>query len=191
MKNNLIAGFGGFLCIAVLSYLNSLDETNLWLIPPFGASMVLVMAVHESPLAHPKNILFGHILSALSGVIVFAVFGISSLSIALAVALAIFTMMATKTVHPPAGANPIIAVMGAKGAVEILYRKDIGDEDKISKHTSEYEERFLNPFVAAERGYIDDVIMPRNVRPRIAKALKLLRNKKLSNPWKKHDNLPL
>ena len=48
-----------------------------------------------------------------------------------------------------------------------------------------------NPFVAAERGYIDDVIMPRNVRPRIAKALKLLRNKKLSNPWKKHDNLPL
>ena len=84
-----------------------------------------------------------------------------------------------------------IAVMGAKGAVEILYRKDIGDEDKINKHTSEYEERFLNPFVAAERGYIDDVIMPRNVRPRIAKALKLLRNKKLSNPWKKHDNLPL
>ena len=81
--------------------------------------------------------------------------------------------------------------MGAKGAVEILYRKDIGDEDKIDKHTSEYEERFLNPFVASERGYIDDVIMPRNVRPRIAKALKLLRNKKLSNPWKKHDNLPL
>tara|TARA_B000000609_G_scaffold96616_1_gene73714 strand:- start:19 stop:984 length:966 start_codon:yes stop_codon:yes gene_type:complete len=84
-----------------------------------------------------------------------------------------------------------IAVMGAKGAVEILYRKDIGDDEIINKHTSEYEERFLNPFVAAERGYIDDVIMPRNVRPRIAKALKLLRNKKLSNPWKKHDNLPL
>ena len=84
-----------------------------------------------------------------------------------------------------------IAVMGAKGAVEILYRKDIGNNDLINKHTSEYEERFLNPFVAAERGYIDDVIMPRNIRQRIAKALKLLRNKKLSNPWKKHDNLPL
>ena len=69
-----------------------------------------------------------------------------------------------------------IAVMGAKGAVEILYRKDIGDDEIINKHTSEYEERFLNPFVAAERGYIDDVIMPRNIRPRIAKALKLLRN---------------
>ena len=84
-----------------------------------------------------------------------------------------------------------IAVMGAKGAVEILYRKDIKDKDKIDRHTSEYEERFLNPFVAAERGYVDDVIMPRNIRPRIARALKLLRNKKLSNPWKKHDNLPL
>ena len=69
-----------------------------------------------------------------------------------------------------------IAVMGAKGAVEILYRKDIGDDEIINKHTSEYEERFKS-FVAAERGYIDDVIMPRNIRPRIAKALKLLRNK--------------
>ena len=84
-----------------------------------------------------------------------------------------------------------IAVMGAKGAVEILYRKNLDDEEKINKHTKEYEERFLNPFVAAERGYIDDVIMPRNIRPRISKALNLLRKKKLSNPWKKHDNLPL
>jgi CBS-domain-containing membrane protein len=88
--------------------------------------MVLVMAVHESPLAHPKNILFGHILSALSGVIVFAVFGISSLSIALAVSLAIFTMMITKTVHPPAGANPIIAVMGAKGLSFVLMPVAVG-----------------------------------------------------------------
>ena len=84
-----------------------------------------------------------------------------------------------------------IAVMGAKGAVEIIYRNDIGDEEKIKKHTEAYEDRFLNPFVAAERGYVDDVIMPRNSRSRIGKALKMLRNKKLSNPWKKHDNLPL
>jgi propionyl-CoA carboxylase beta chain len=84
-----------------------------------------------------------------------------------------------------------IAVMGAKGAVEILYRKEIEDTKKIQEHTEFYEDRFLNPFVAAERGYIDDVIMPRNIRPRIGNALKLLRNKKLSNPWKKHDNLPL
>lgn len=120
MKNNFISAFGAFVCIFILATLNSYYEGNFWLIPPFGASMVLVMAVHESPLAHPKNILFGHILSALSGVIVFTVFGISSLSIALAVALAIFTMMLTKTVHPPAGANPIIAVMGAKGLSFVL-----------------------------------------------------------------------
>ena len=70
MKNSFISGLGGFLCISLLAYLNSFDESNLWLIPPFGASMVLVMSVHESPLAHPKNVFFGHVISALSGVIV-------------------------------------------------------------------------------------------------------------------------
>ena len=72
MKNNFISAIGAFVCIFILATLNSYYEGNFWLIPPFGASMVLVMAVHESPLAHPKNILFGHILSALSGVVVFA-----------------------------------------------------------------------------------------------------------------------
>ena len=115
MKNNIISAFGGFLCILALTYFNSFDESNLWLVPPFGASMVLVMSVHESPLAHPRNILFGHMLSALSGVLIFSMLGFSSLSVGLAVGLAIFLMMATKTVHPPAGANPIIAVLGAKG----------------------------------------------------------------------------
>ena len=114
MKNNIISAFGAFLCISALAYLNSFDESNLWLIPPFGASMVLVMAVHESPLAHPKNILFGHILSAFSGVFVYSILGFSFLSVGLGVGLAIFLMMATKTVHPPAGANPIIAVLGAE-----------------------------------------------------------------------------
>lgn len=84
-----------------------------------------------------------------------------------------------------------IAVMGAKGAVEIIHRSDIGDEDKIAAHTKEYEDRFLSPFVAAERGYIDDVIMPHSTRRRVGKALRLLRSKELSNPWKKHDNIPL
>ncbi|MEO1747021.1 MAG: acyl-CoA carboxylase subunit beta [Pseudomonadota bacterium] len=84
-----------------------------------------------------------------------------------------------------------IAVMGAKGAVEIIHRKDIGDDEKIAAHTKEYEDRFLSPFVAAERGYIDEVIMPRSTRRRVARALRLLRNKDLQNPWKKHDNIPL
>ncbi|MBO6901972.1 MAG: acyl-CoA carboxylase subunit beta [Rhizobiaceae bacterium] len=84
-----------------------------------------------------------------------------------------------------------IAVMGAKGAVEIIYRKDINDPEKIAKHTKEYEDRFLSPFVAAERGYIDEVIMPHSTRRRVARGLRLLRNKELTNPWKKHDNIPL
>jgi len=120
MKNNIISAFGGFLCISILAYFNSFDASNVWLIPPFGASMVLVMSAHESPLAHPRNILFGHILSALSGVFVFSILGFSSLSVGLAVGLAIFLMMATKTVHPPAGANPIIAILGAKGISFVL-----------------------------------------------------------------------
>ena len=84
-----------------------------------------------------------------------------------------------------------IAVMGAKGAVEIIFRKDIGDADKIAEHTKMYEDRFLSPFVAAERGYIDEVIMPHSTRCRIARGLRMLRNKDLENPWKKHDNIPL
>jgi propionyl-CoA carboxylase beta subunit len=84
-----------------------------------------------------------------------------------------------------------IAVMGAKGAVEIIFRADMGDAKKIAARTKEYEDRFLSPFVAAERGYIDDVIMPRATRPRIAKALAMLRGKRVEMPGRKHDNLPL
>lgn len=84
-----------------------------------------------------------------------------------------------------------IAVMGAKGAIEILYRSELNDPEKIAKRTEDYEDRFANPFVAAERGYVDDVIMPHSSRRRIAKAFASLKNKKLENPWKKHDNIPL
>ena len=84
-----------------------------------------------------------------------------------------------------------IAVMGSKGAVEIIFRQDIGDPEKIEQRTQEYQERFANPFVAGSLGFIDDVIMPRNTRRRICRALNLLENKKLKNPWKKHANIPL
>ncbi|MGE5721680.1 MAG: acyl-CoA carboxylase subunit beta [Sphingomonadales bacterium] len=84
-----------------------------------------------------------------------------------------------------------IAVMGAKGAVEIIFRKDIGDADKIAERTRDYEERFANPFVAASMGFIDEVIMPHSTRRRIALGLRKLRDKQLENPWKKHDNIPL
>ena len=84
-----------------------------------------------------------------------------------------------------------IAVMGAKGAVEIIFRADLGNEEKITSRTAEYAEKFANPFVAGARGYIDDIIMPQNTRNRVARAFVMLKNKKLENPWKKHDNIPL
>ena len=84
-----------------------------------------------------------------------------------------------------------IAVMGAKGAVEIIFRQDKDDPAKLDARTQEYREKFANPFVAAQKGFIDDVIMPRNTRARIAKALRMLRTKKLENPWRKHANIPL
>ncbi|MER2508809.1 MAG: acyl-CoA carboxylase subunit beta, partial [Amaricoccus sp.] len=84
-----------------------------------------------------------------------------------------------------------IAVMGAKGAVEILYRSELGDPGKIAERTKDYETRFANPFVAAEKGFIDEVIMPHSTRKRVARALASLRTKRLTNPWKKHDNIPL
>ena len=81
--------------------------------------------------------------------------------------------------------------MGAKGAVEILYRQELVDLEKIKKRTKEYEERFANPFVAAEKGFIDEVISPSSTRKRISRAFAALRGKSLKNPWKKHDNIPL
>ncbi len=84
-----------------------------------------------------------------------------------------------------------IAVMGPKGAAEILYRSELDDADKIAARIEEYEERFANPFIAAERGYIDEVIMPHSTRMRVARALDMLRSKTDDRPWRKHDNIPL
>ena len=84
-----------------------------------------------------------------------------------------------------------IAVMGPKGAVEIIFRDDLKDKKKIEQRTEEYRKKFANPFIAASRGFIDDVIMPDATRLRICKALKMLKNKFLKNPPKKHNNIPL
>jgi propionyl-CoA carboxylase beta chain len=84
-----------------------------------------------------------------------------------------------------------IAVMGAKGAVEIIFRADLADPEKIAARTREYEEQFLSPFAAAERGYVDDVIMPHETRARVARALAMLRDKRVEMPRRKHDNLPV
>jgi propionyl-CoA carboxylase beta chain len=81
--------------------------------------------------------------------------------------------------------------MGPKGAVEIIFRKDIGDKEKIEARTEEYRKKFANPFIASKRGYIDDVIMPHATRKRVARSLAMLRNKSVENPWRKHGNIPL
>ena len=84
-----------------------------------------------------------------------------------------------------------IAVMGSKGAVEIIFRQEADNPEKIASRTEEYQQRFANPFVAGHRGFIDDVILPRDSRCRISRSLDMLRGKQLSNPWRKHGNIPL
>jgi propionyl-CoA carboxylase beta chain len=87
--------------------------------------------------------------------------------------------------------NAEIAVMGAKGAVEIIFREDKGDPAKLAAREAEYKARFANPFVAGARGYIDDVIQPHETRGGSAARSTMLRDKKLENPWRKHGNIPL
>ena len=126
IKNILISSFGAFLCMFLIAYFNTIDKSNIWLIPPFGASLVLVMAVHDSPLAKPRNVFFGHIFSASSGVLMFYILGNNPVSIALGLTLAIMIMQITKTIHPPAGANPIIAILGAKSFEFVIMPVAVG-----------------------------------------------------------------
>ena len=84
-----------------------------------------------------------------------------------------------------------IDAMGARGVVEITVREDRGDLAKLPAEEAEYKARFVNPFVAGARGFIDDVILPHETRRRICRSLVMLRDKKIENPWRKHGNIPL
>ena len=84
-----------------------------------------------------------------------------------------------------------IAVMGPKGAVEIIFREEKNDPAKLAEREAEYKAKFANPFVAGARGFIDDVIMPHETRKRICRSLAMLQNKDIENPWRKHGNIPL
>ncbi|MCI5049650.1 MAG: acyl-CoA carboxylase subunit beta [Rickettsiales bacterium] len=84
-----------------------------------------------------------------------------------------------------------IAVMGPEGAVEIIFKGKLEGKEDVDAKVEEYRDRFASPFSAAGRGYLDDVIRPQNTRWRLCRTLSMLRDKKLDNPWKKHDNLPL
>ena len=110
IKRALLAGLGGFAAIFCLAFLTQRSGTLL-LIAPFGASCVLVFALPKSPLAQPRNLVGGHLVSTLTGLAVFAIFGASPLAFGLGVGLAITAMLLTDTTHPPAGADPIVVIL--------------------------------------------------------------------------------
>lgn len=110
-KHIVIAGIGAFLAILALMLLQAALDLP-WLMASFGASCLIVFALPDSPLAQPRNVIGGHALAAAAGLLVAEAFGVSMWSMALAVALAIMVMLWTRTPHPPAGANPLIVMMG-------------------------------------------------------------------------------
>ncbi|MBH8609386.1 HPP family protein [Thermoactinomyces sp. CICC 10521] len=112
VPTNVILGFiGGFITIFSLAYLTEWSKIT-WLMAPFGASCVLAFAVWDAPLSQPRNIIGGHFLSTLVGILCLKIFGNHPWVIALGVGLAISLMVLTKTTHPPAGADPIVVILG-------------------------------------------------------------------------------
>jgi len=96
-------------------------ELGLWLIASFGASTVIVFGYNDHPFAQPKNIFFGHLLSALVGILFTTFFGISFITLGLAVGIGVMLMMAFKITHPPAGGNPIIVMIGGVSFEFLLF----------------------------------------------------------------------
>ncbi|GGB85458.1 hypothetical protein GCM10011352_09110 [Marinobacterium zhoushanense] len=109
-----IAGLGAMLCITALSSLTMLSSSFIWLMAPFGATMVILFALPESPLAQPRNIVLGHMLTTTIGLCVLSLVGVESWSLGLAVGLAVALMMLTRTTHPPAGANPLVVMLAGE-----------------------------------------------------------------------------
>lgn len=111
VKDAVTGLIGGFMTIWLLLYLTDVTNT-LWLMAPFGASCVLVFAAWNAPLSQPRNIIGGHVISTFIGLVLYYTFGNELWTLALGVGLAIMCMMLTKTTHPPAGANPILVILG-------------------------------------------------------------------------------
>jgi len=107
----ITAGIGAMACITTLGLMDQLTNPMVWLMAPFGATMVILFGLPESPLAQPRNIIAGHLLTSLIGLIVMELLGVSAWSMGLAVGLAVTLMLVTKTTHPPAGANPILIML--------------------------------------------------------------------------------
>ena len=111
---SVIAGIGATLAIGLLSFLElSLSEVAL-IMAPFGATTVLVFGVPDSPLAQPKNVIFGHLITAIIGIVFTQYVGVTPLTLALATGLGVSVMLLTKTTHPPAGANPMLIMLAGQ-----------------------------------------------------------------------------
>src|SRR5699024_8080693 len=104
---------GAMICITILSML-TINHNGRWLMAPFGATMVILFGLPLSPLAQPKNIVIGHILSATIGLIVLNMLGVSEWSLGIAVGMSVFLMIMTNTIHPPAGANPLVIMLAGE-----------------------------------------------------------------------------
>ncbi|MCM3720997.1 HPP family protein [Solibacillus isronensis] len=111
VKDSFTGLTGGFLTILTLIYFTNLTSTE-WLMAPFGASCVLVFGVWNAPLSQPRNVIGGHLVATFVGLLIFHLFGNEPWAIAFAVGLAIAMMMLTKTTHPPAGADPLVVMLG-------------------------------------------------------------------------------
>ncbi|ENO8416080.1 HPP family protein [Vibrio mimicus] len=111
---SIFAGVGAFLAIGLLTFLDSTLTNVALLMAPFGATAVLVFGVPNSPLAQPKNVIFGHLITAFVGIFFTQFIGVSPLSLALATGIAVSAMLLTKTTHPPAGANPLLIMLAGQ-----------------------------------------------------------------------------
>jgi len=111
---SLLAGLGAMLCITALSSLGNAVQSSIWLMAPFGATMVILFGLPESPLAQPRNIIVGHLLTTTIGLSVAALAGVTPWSMGLAVGLAVSLMLLTNTTHPPAGANPLVIMFAGE-----------------------------------------------------------------------------
>lgn len=112
-KSALIAGIGSMICITLISFLTSKTQ-DLWLMAPFGATMVIIFGLPSSPLAQPKNIILGHIITTIIGLIILKWLGVNEWSLGFAVGLSVLTMILTNTIHPPAGANPLVIMLAGE-----------------------------------------------------------------------------
>ena len=122
----LLAGVGAAATIGILAYMTYQTELGFWLLASFGATTVIVFGYHDNPFAQPKNVFFGHLLSAFVGVLFATFFGVSFITIGLAVGIAVMLMMAFKITHPPAGGNPIIVMIGGVSFQFLIFPVMVG-----------------------------------------------------------------